>query len=401
MVKPFLLVVIIVGLYMSKIVVIGCGIVGAAIAYELSLIPGLEITVVEKHTPAAGSTGAALGVLMGAISQKKKGRAWRFRSASLQRYQTLIPELEARTGLKIPVNHQGIFKLLFEGEDLDKWHKLQEFRAASGWTLEFGDRPFVTNHCPHIVNEQIIGAVYSPQDGQVNPVELTKALVAGARANGVEFLFGVEVQDFVLGSGEEVYFAQSRQDAEKGAKQRDRDMASCKYLVTSKGQIEVEELIISAGLGSTALTQSLQQAIPIRPVLGQAFKLRLDQPLGNPDFQPVITGNDIHLVPLGNNQYWLGATVEFPTETGASIVNAELLDRLMEGAIAFCPELESATILETWSGQRPRPEGIAAPIIERLSGYSNVLLATAHYRNGVLLAPATALEVVQILSQSS
>jgi glycine/D-amino acid oxidase-like deaminating enzyme len=390
---------------MSKIVIIGCGIVGAAIAYELSLIPRLDITVIEKHTPASGSTGAALGVLMGAISQKKKGRAWRFRSASLKRYQTLIPELEARTGLKIPVNHQGIFKLLFEGEDLNKWQKLQEFRAAEGWELVIGDRTFITEHCPHIINEHLIGAVYSPQDGQINPVELTNALVAAATVNGVKFLFGVEVQDFVLGSGGEDYFAQSRQDAEKGAKQRvidrNRDVATCGYLVTSSGQIEVEELIISAGLGSTALTRSLQRKIPIRPVLGQAIKLQLDRSLGNVDFQPVITGNDIHLVPLGNNQYWLGATVEFPTETGTSIANAELLDWLMEGAIAFCPELKSATILETWSGKRPRPEGIAAPIIERLSGYSNVLLATAHYRNGVLLAPATALEVVQILSKSS
>lgn len=384
---------------MSKIVVIGCGIVGAAIAYELSLIPGLDITVIDKNTPAHGATGAALGVLMGAISHKKKGRAWRFRSNSLKRYQTLIPELEAQTGLKIPVNQQGIFKLLFAGENLEKWQELQKFRAAEGWTLEIGDRAFVTQHCPGIVNQNIIGAVYSPQDGQVNPVELTKALVAGARANGVKFQFGVQVQDFVtqtrlcLGEQDDD-FAPSRQDANKSAKQ---NTVSCEYLVTSIGQISVEELIISAGLGSTPLTQSLQQEIPIRPVLGQAIKLQLDRVLGNIDFQPVITGNDIHLVPLGNNQYWLGATVEFPTETEASIANQDLLAELMAGAIAFCPELKSATILETWSGKRPRPEGIAAPIIEKLSGYSNVLLATAHYRNGVLLAPATALEVVQML----
>ncbi|MEN9518455.1 MAG: hypothetical protein RLZZ381_1043, partial [Cyanobacteriota bacterium] len=244
---------------MSKIVIIGCGIVGAAIAYELSLITGLDITVIDKYTPASGSTGAALGVLMGAISHKKKGRAWRLRSASLQRYQTLIPELEAKTGLSIPVNHQGIFKLLFAGDDLDNWRKLQEFRAAEGWTLEIGDRSFVAHHCPQIVNEQMIGAVYSPQDGQVNPVELTKALVEGARTNGVEFLFGVEVQDFVLGSAGEDCFAQSRlsrlvrgQGAKKSAKQRDRDkeIATCSYLVTKSDRIEVEELIISAGLGS-------------------------------------------------------------------------------------------------------------------------------------------------------
>lgn len=357
--------------------IVGCGVVGAAIAYELSLITGLDLTVIEKNTPASGSTGAALGVMMGAISQKKKGRAWRFRSASLKRYQTLIPELENQTRIKISVNQQGIFKLLFEGDDLTKWHRLKEFRAKEGWDLTICDRDFIFHHFPGIVNEQIIGGVHSPQDGQVNPVELTQALVAAATANGVEFKFGVEVQDFVIQPGEE--------------------QSTCQYLETTVGKIAVEQLIIAAGLGSTSLTKSLQQAIPIRPVLGQAIKLKLDRALGNADFQPVISGHDIHLVPLGDNQYWIGATVEFPTETGASVANDIVLTKMMEDAISFCPELKHASIMETWSGKRPRPEGIPAPIIENLSGYSNVLLATAHYRNGVLLAPATALEVVQIL----
>ena len=362
---------------MSKIVIVGCGVVGAAIAYELSLISGLNISVVEQNTPASGSTKAALGVLMGAISQKKKGRAWRYRATSLKRYETLIPELEARTGLNIPVNRQGILKLLFAGDDLVKWQKLQEFRALEGWKLEIGDRVYVSQRCPHLVNDSIIGAVYSPQDRQIHPVKLTQALVAGATANGVKFHFGIEVKNFVT--------------------QTDNEGSSCQYLETTAGKIEVEQLIISAGLGSTPLTQSLQQAIPIRPVLGQAIKFKLDRPLGNPAWQPVITGNDVHIVPLGNNEYWLGATVEFPNETGESIANTELLEQVKQEAIAFCPELKRATILETWSGKRPRPEGIPAPIIKKLSRYSNVLLATAHYRNGVLLAPATALEVVNMI----
>ena len=360
---------------MSKIVIIGCGVIGAAIAYELSLISGLKITVIEKNTPASGSTGAALGVLMGAISQKKKGRAWRFRATSLKRYETLIPELETKTGLDIPVNRQGILQLLFAGDNFEKWQQLQEFRASEGWELLLSDRSYVLRHCPHLIGDKIIGAVYSPQDRQIHPVKLTQALVAAATANGVEFHFGVEAKNFIL--------------------QHD-ELRSCKQLETTIGKIEVEQLIISAGLGSTPLTRSLQQTIPIRPVLGQAIKLKLDR-LGIPSFQPVITGNDIHIVPLGNSEYWLGATVEFPTETGESIADAELLEQVRQGAIAFCPEIERAAILETWSGKRPRPEGISAPIIEYLTGYSNVILATAHYRNGVLLAPATALKVVNLL----
>ena len=363
---------------MAKIVIVGCGVVGAAIAYELSSIEGLDITVVDRSSPASGSTGAALGVLMGIISHKKKGRAWRFREISLQRYESLIPELIEQTGISIPVNKQGIFKLLFAGDNLEKWHKLKEFRQGKGWNLEIEDCDFVRQQCPQIANEDLIGAVYSPQDRQIHPVKLTEVLVAAAKINGVKFEFGVTVSDFV-----------TRQEDE---------LITCQQLVTNKGKIEAEKVIISAGLGSTPLTQSLAQTIPIRPVLGQAIEFQLNEPFGRKDFQPVITANDLHIVPLGSRRYWLGATVEFPTEKGESIADEELLKQLMSTAISFCPLLKKAKIIKTWSGKRPRPEGIAAPVIQTLANYSNILLATAHYRNGVLLAPATALEVVKIVA---
>jgi glycine/D-amino acid oxidase-like deaminating enzyme len=92
----------------NQVVVIGCGIVGAAIAYELSLVDGLKITVLDRQQPAQGSTGAALGVLMGAISKKTKGRAWQLRQTSMQRYETLIPELETLTNCQIRFNRHGI-----------------------------------------------------------------------------------------------------------------------------------------------------------------------------------------------------------------------------------------------------------------------------------------------------
>jgi glycine oxidase len=352
---------------MTEITIVGCGIIGAAIAYELSQIPGLQITVLEKQlTPASGSTGAALGVLMGIISHKTKNRAWQLRETSIQRYATLIPELEAQTGIKIPVNRQGIVKLLFaEVDDIAKWQQLRAIRHTQGWFLAIWDREDLTSRCPQIINEQIIGAVYSPQDSQINPAILTQALVKAASQNGVEFQFGVTIEDSL-----------------------DRSITNDDWL------------IISAGLGSTPLTASLLHKIQITPVLGQALRLRVDKPCGNADFQPVITGNDRHLVPLGNREYWLGATVEFPNIKGEVIVDRELLEQVKQDTIDFCPMLADATILETWWGMRPRPQGKSAPIIESLPGYPRVLLATGHYRNGVLLAPATALAIARVISNN-
>ncbi|NJL45328.1 MAG: hypothetical protein HC922_05420, partial [Leptolyngbyaceae cyanobacterium SM2_3_12] len=66
-------------------------------------------------TPASGSTGAALGVAMAVISHKVKGRNWRLRQQSLQRYQTLIPELEASTGQAHPPQYPGHSQPLHRG----------------------------------------------------------------------------------------------------------------------------------------------------------------------------------------------------------------------------------------------------------------------------------------------
>ncbi|MBD2431710.1 MULTISPECIES: NAD(P)/FAD-dependent oxidoreductase [Fischerella] len=360
-----------------NVVIIGCGAVGAAIAYELSLVKGLNITVFDKQPPAQASTGAALGVLMGIISHKIKGKAWRLRQTSIQRYESLIPELEELTNRKIPFNRQGILMLLTENadasvadEEISHWEKLTEIRHTQRYQLEIWDTAKLKNICPQIDAKNIIAAIYSPQDRQLDPTALTLALVAAAQNNGVTFKFGVNVL---------------------GINPPPHNKDICQQLETTEGKIAADWFVVAAGLGSSPLAAQLNHPVDIRPVLGQALQLRLGHSLGNPDFQPVITGNDVHIVPVGNGDYWVGATVEFPTNGSHEIPpNTELLESVKQQAIAFCPDLAKATTIRTWSGLRPRPEGRPAPVIEKLPGFNNVLLATGHYRNGILLAPATA-----------
>ena len=145
--------------------------------------------------------------------------------------------------------------------------------------------------------------------------------------------------------------------------------------------------------------------LDLRPVLGQAIQVTMAEPIGTPGFQPVITGHDVHLIPVNqtpeNLDYYVGATVEFEAEPpiGALKPNPEAFDTLWSQACGMIPALESATQVRRWSGLRPRPNGRPAPIIEWTDENSKVLLATGHYRNGVLLAPATAMEVRSMLEQ--
>ncbi|NET00693.1 MAG: FAD-binding oxidoreductase [Sphaerospermopsis sp. SIO1G2] len=380
-----------------NIVIIGCGVVGAAIAYQLSQIKGLNITVFDKNQPAQGSTAAALGVLMGVISHKIKGRAWQIREESVKRYATLIPELEGITGRKIPCNRQGIVMLLSEDpehplesgvEVIAEWEQLREVRKNQGWQLAVWDREKLQKFCPQINNPQVIGAVYSPQDLQLNPTALTLALVDAAQRNGVTFKFGVTVRNHQGISSQLVQTSPTV-------------TSQLKSIDTTEGTIQADWFIVSAGLGSTLLTTQLNQKVNIRPVLGQALYLSLGRLLGNPDFQPVITGNDMNLVPMGRGDYWIGATVEFPQATDEVYAKKELLESLRQQAIAFSPDLADAKVLRTWSGLRPRPEGRPAPVIEKLPSFSNVIVATGHYRNGVLLAPSTASTVQNMIFPTS
>ncbi|MEM9215077.1 MAG: FAD-dependent oxidoreductase [Cyanobacteria bacterium P01_F01_bin.150] len=375
---------------MSQVVIIGCGLVGAAIAYELSAITNLKITVLDRQLPAQGSTGAALGVLMGAISQKKKGRAWKLREHSLRTYEMWVPELEKVTAQSIRFNRDGLVRLIFGDDNLEKWEALRTIRHDQGWPLEIWPRSELDQRYPgigeYVGDRMITGAIYSGGDRQIDPKALTYALIAACKQRGVTFHFETEVCGLDLSS--------------------DAAFSTHPHLIlTPSTSLQADWVIISAGLETTGLTEGVQHPVDIRPVLGQAMRVRLplsvvaeamSSQVANDmsTFQPVLTGNDVHVIPLGvkdvHQEYWVGATVEFPDDHGSVMADEALFQQMWAGAIAFYPVLANADILERWSGNRPRPFGRPAPIVEPLAGSSQVIVAAGHYRNGVLLAPATA-----------
>lgn len=359
---------------MRKVVIIGSGIVGSAIAFELGDNPDLDITLIDGKNPGTGATGAALGLLMGVISHKTKGRAWKLRELSLQRYKTLIPELEDY-GLTIPHNRDGIVKLLLAEDDIPRYEKLAEIRASQGYRLEIWDRSLLKYRCPEIDTDSLVGAVYSPDDWQVSPTFLTKALVKRASQKGVKCIFGQKVTRLGINQNNQ----------------------SCQRVYLNNQTLEADVVIVATGLGTSSLLKSLNVNLEIKPVLGQALLVKYEGWQNRDNFNPVITGNDIHIAPMGNDEFWLGATVEFPDNQGEVIPQEKFLHDLHSSAIAFCPHLNQAPIMLSWTGKRPRPEGKSAPIIEKLEPYDNIILAVGHYRNGVLLAPATALIIKEMI----
>jgi glycine oxidase len=368
-----------------RVVVVGCGVVGAAIAYHLSDLPNCHLTVIDRQQPAQAATGAALGVLMAAISTKAKGKNLRWRLAGVETYNTWIPKLSELTGREILFNQQGILRLCCVGESLERWRSLQAIRHTQGWSLELLTLAQLAAEYPHVQLERVIGAVYSPGDRQVDPVSLTLALVDAAQQQGVQFRFNTDVL---------------------AIEPVGNPASGPIHVQLPTERLTADWLIIAAGLGSTPLIAPVhvQPTVDLRPVLGQAAQVQCPEVLGDPARQPVITGEDVHLVPLGQGRYWVGATVEFPANLagngeGAIAPDPTQLETVMQQAISLWPGLQTSVRLRQWFGLRPRPEGRPAPIVEQLPGNPQIILATGHYRNGVLLAPATAMSVRQMLAR--
>ncbi|MFQ3679432.1 MAG: FAD-dependent oxidoreductase, partial [Pseudanabaenaceae cyanobacterium] len=119
--------------------VVGGGAIGAAIAYRLALL-GQEVTLLEAATLGAQASGAALGVLLAAGSSKLTGAGAALRLASLSLWDAWLPEIEGRSGLAVPYNRRGVWRLYDTAPDALAQQKLEQTiaqRQAEGWELRW------------------------------------------------------------------------------------------------------------------------------------------------------------------------------------------------------------------------------------------------------------------------
>jgi glycine/D-amino acid oxidase-like deaminating enzyme len=175
------------------------------------------------------------------------------------------------------------------------------------------------------------------------------------------------------------------------------------WTVHTGGQtLRADAVVVSAGVASAALLESLGHSQPQEPVLGQALELELAAPSSwdTPGPWPgAVVWQGVNLVPRPRTgdpagaRLWLGATLE-PGEQADPAALTHL--RQLGGAAPAW--LQQAAVIRRWQGHRTHPIGQPAPLLAELE--PGLLLASGHYRNGVLLAPATAEWVADQLERS-
>ncbi|MFB2837536.1 glycine oxidase ThiO [Floridanema evergladense] len=335
----------------SDVLIVGGGIIGLSLAIELKL-RSVKVTVLSRNFPEA-ATHAAAGMLAPQAEKIPPSPMLDLCLQSRSIYPDWIRKLEEITGFETGYWSCGILAPVYHaGEQLltDKFWLNQEE---------------IQQHQPGLSSE-IVGGWWYPDDGQVDNRALAHVLWMAAQQLGIEVLEGVAVTEFV------------------------RENGRIKYVKTAVGDWQAERYVLATGAWSQELLP-----IPVYPKKGQMLSLRVcssPQPLNQ-----VLFGDETYIVPRKDGRIVIGATSEnvgfTPENTAAGI------QQLLSGATRLYPPLKNLPILEFWWGFRPAtPDEL--PILGT-SAYENLTLATGHYRNGILLAPITALLIADLLEKQS
>lgn len=361
-------------------IVVGGGIVGLACAWWLRcrghsvllLDPALAAAAGDAPGEGPGRSGslAALGVLMADSFHRERGRAWDLRQRSLELWAGWRHGLAER-GHPIPYR-SGVLLLAADGEEEERLAALGARKRALGLPLEPWDRRRLEQLEPGLPQPSLAG-LHSARDGQLDPAAALAALAADGRERGLTLRAEAAVALQPDGSGWRVDLAGG--GAERAA-----------WVVLAAGTASGALLEAAAGLAA-GVAQGMDAGLgALEPVLGQALELELEAPFPGP-WPGAVVWRGVNLVPRpdleGGRRLWLGATLEPGRRADADQLR-EL--RHLGGA---APEwLRQARVVRRWQGLRPRPLGRPAPLLEQPA--PGLLLASGHYRNGILLAPASA-----------
>ncbi|PYO02477.1 MAG: glycine oxidase ThiO [Candidatus Rokuibacteriota bacterium] len=338
-----------------KILVVGGGIIGCATAYELAKA-GCAVTLLERATPGAEASGAAAGLLapLGDSSETFRDLA----IASWRLYPGVVRELRERTGIDVEHVTRGTIYPLYTADDV----RAAEERARRAEDLDLGveawDRGDVQAHEPAL-GAKVGGAMFVRGDHWVNNQRLVVAYAQAAVAVGVALITGCGVSRVIVEDGH------------------------ARGVVAEGERYEADAVVLAAGAWTSALAASFGGRLPVEPRRGQMAALTHVPPV----LKHVIHGDDVYLVPRPSGELLIGATVE---RVGFQrTVTALGIAGLLQAAIDLVPALGGLPISRTWYGFRPwAPDSM--PIIGPWPGVDGLWVATAHFRNGILLAPITA-----------
>lgn len=339
-----------------KVVVVGGGVIGCATAYELAKA-GCAVVLLERATPGAEASGAAAGLLAPLGESSATG----FRElavASWRLYPAVVHELRERTGIDVEYVTRGTIYPLYTAHDVGEARARAQWALGGDFGIEAWDGGEVRAREP-AVSPKVSGAMFVRGDHWVNNQRLVVAYAQAAVAAGVALLTGCGVSRLVVEDGQ------------------------ARAVVADGERFDGDVILLAAGAWTAPLVASFGGHLPVEPRRGQMIALG--------HVPPVLThclhGDEVYLVPRPSGELLVGATVERVGFQRAVTVLG--IAGLLSAALELVPALAGLPINRTWYGFRPwAPDSL--PILGPWPGIGGLWIATAHFRNGILLAPITA-----------
>tara|TARA_B100001123_G_scaffold445957_1_gene598927 strand:- start:6950 stop:8050 length:1101 start_codon:yes stop_codon:yes gene_type:complete len=350
-----------------QVLVVGAGVVGCAVAYEL-VARGAEVQMLDARRAGEGASQAAAGILAPYI----EGHSPEFLQLGVQSlglYDAFIERVSRDSGLPIDYRRIGTLEVALNEEQAhhlrttaEKYNAThvehQYLEPAAARVLEPGLAPTAT------------GALLIPNHGYVQSRALVHALEVAARQKGVSVKSTVKVE---------------------ALQQRHNRV---QVHLSEGSTIEVDALVLATGSWSARVAVKQAMPAPVKPIRGQLLNLVCN----TPSAAHVIWSPDCYLVPLQDGTILVGATVEdvgFDERSTAAAVQ-----HLLQVAQAVLPTIKDARLRDVRVGLRPvSPDEL--PLVGPSCEWPNVIYATGHYRNGVLLAPLTAKIVADFLLENA
>lgn len=343
----------------GDVVVVGGGVVGLSVAWRLALA-GASAKVVDPEDEPRRSTWAAGGMLAPLGEAPEPGAFLDLALQSLALYPDFVAELEASSGVDVGLHLNGKLLAAVTPTDVERLEARRSWQVAAGYDVDWLDRRDVRRLEPAISGDVRAGLVLHG-NGRVDNRALQHALEKAVEVAGVRRIPG------------SVAAVRNRRGRVEGVKLEDGSSLTAAHVV------------LSAGAWSGRI-RGLPRSLPVRPVKGQMLAIAAP---GRP-LERVVAAPGAYLIPRetdGGPVIVVGATQE---EAGFDrSVDLAGQRALEEAARAMLPVLAEAEVTERWAGLRPgTPDGL--PILGPDPDLEGLVYASGHFRNGILLAPATA-----------
>ncbi|MGB6987103.1 MAG: glycine oxidase ThiO [Candidatus Aquilonibacter sp.] len=337
--------------------VVGGGLIGLSIAFELAQ-RGASVRVYDRGEPGHGASWAGAGMLAPYAERIGDEVLLDLCCASLALYPAFVQRVVEASGVSVELALDGIVEAAFDAARLEALAAFARELSARNVPCEVLDRRAALLTEPAL-GKHVLGALLIGGQGHVDNRRLGRALLAACRAKGV--IVHAPISDVAIECD-------------------DRRVLGVR---SALGFTPASIVINAAGAWAAQIPGVPRDAVPaVSPVKGQM--LALAAPNGFLRHATWVPG--AYLVPRTDGRLLIGATVE---DAGFDErVTAAAIDALLHAALAAAPSLGAFTVTESWAGLRPAtPDG--RPLIGP-STIGGLLLATGHYRNGILLAPVTA-----------